>query len=233
MRSLRTYSLMRKYFFFALLVPLVVACSTSKISIRKEELKKIKTVAVMPFTSTVVDTKVTREATEVFRASLVEAGFAVVEREKLEKILKEKELAQTGLIENKALETSQFLGAQATLLGEVTGYSLKVEDYMRTVTEPGAYPVNPKTGQADTTQPRLSTTKQVPDKRKTFEFQVMVRLVSNVDGTTIFTVQNEYPVQTYTADTPGIHPSSLDEFRAAILARMATDLEKALKDARE
>ncbi len=224
---------MRKYIFFVVLIPLVVACSTSKISIRKEELKKIKTVAVMPFTSTVADAKVTREATEVFRASLVEAGFSVVEREKLEKILKEKELAQTGLIENKALETSQFLGAQATLLGEVTGYSLKVEDYMRTVTEPGAYPVNPKTGQADTTQPRLSTTKQVPDKRKTFEFQVMVRLVSNVDGTTIFTVQNEYPVQTYTADTPGIHPSSLDEFRAAILARMATDLEKALKDARE
>ena len=71
------------------------------------------------------------------------------------------------------------------------------------------------------------------DKRDTFQFQIVVRLISNVDGQTVLTLQNEYPVRTYTADSGSLRPANLDQFRAQVLAQMAKDIEKALKEARE
>ena len=71
------------------------------------------------------------------------------------------------------------------------------------------------------------------DKQDTYQFQVVVRLISNVDSQTILTVQNEYPVRTYTADSGGMRPANLDQFRAQILVQMAKDIEKAIAEARK
>ncbi len=216
----------------------LAACSTSKISIRKDAIKQMKTIAVMPFTSAVADAKVTRECTELFRGSMLTGGFQVVEREKIDKILKEKELAQSGLVDNKALEAGQFLGAQGTMLGEITAHEVK-SDTMESelpVDGPGKYDPRLDKGDGVFFQREIKPGEKrwyKRDKRDTFQFQLVVRLISNVDGQTVLTLQNEYPVRTYTADSGSLRPANLDQFRAQVLAQMGKDIEKALKEARE
>ncbi len=211
----------------------MASCSTSKISIRKEALLQVKTIAVMPFTSTVADAKATRESTETFRGAMVASGFKVLEREKIDKVLKEKELAQTGIIENKLLETGTLLGAEATLLGEVTAHELKSEtvEHELSTEGPGAY--DPKLDKGNGVFIKRGDKWFKKDKRDTFQFQVVVRLVSNIDSQTILTVQNEYPVRTFSVDSGGIRPANLDQFRAQVLAQMAKDIEKAISEARK
>ncbi|MBV6492654.1 MAG: hypothetical protein LDLANPLL_00651 [Turneriella sp.] len=205
----------------------VLACSTSKIAIRKEALLKIKTIAIIPFTSTVADERVTRDSAETFRSSLLASGFQIVEREKLAKILKEKELAQTGLVDSKAIEASQLLGADATLLGEITSYQMKSEEVTVDDTptpQPNASANNPQ-------NPHAHHKKKV--RRDTFEFQISVRLVSNVDGQTILTLQNEYPVYTFDESSGVMRPPNLEAYRVQVLSLMGKDLEKAIREARE
>lgn len=225
---------MRKNIYMVLATVIIVAnCSTSKISIRKEALKDLKTVAVMPFSSSVADTKASRESTEMFRGAMIAAGFKVVEREKIDKILKEKELAQTGLVENKALEAGAFLGAEATMLGEIVAHEMKSETSEHELSSEGPGKYDPKLDKGDGVFIKRGDKWFKKDKRDTFQFQVVVRLISNIDSQTILTVQNEYPVQTYTSDSGGIRPANLDQFRSRVLAQMAKDLDKAIKEARE
>lgn len=208
-------------------------CSTSKISIRKEALLQVKTIAVMPFTSTVADGKATRESTETFRGAMVASGFKVVEREKIDKILKEKELAQTGLIENKVLEAGSFLGAEATMLGEVTAHEVhsEVVEHEMPAEGPGKYDPTLDKGKGVYVKREGKWFKK--DKRDTYQFQVVVRLISNLDSQTILTVQNEYPVRTFTTDSGSLSPANLDQFRAQVLVQMAKDIEKAIAEARK
>ncbi|MBN8220031.1 MAG: hypothetical protein J0L53_03855 [Spirochaetes bacterium] len=230
---------MHKKLFAAVgILTLFAACSTSKISIRKDALREMKSVAVMPFTSTVADAKVTRECTELFRGSMLSGGFQVVEREKIDKILKEKELAQSGLVDNKAIEAGQFLGAQGTMLGEITAHEVKSDtiEAELPLDGPGKYDPRLDKGDGVFSQREVRPGEKrwyKKDKRDTFQFQIVVRLISNVDGQTVLTLQNEYPVRTYTADSGSLRPANLDQFRAQVLAQMAKDIEKALKEARE
>lgn len=212
---------------------LLAACSTSRISVRKDALRQMQTVAVMPFSSAVAGPKITRESTEIFRGALLASGFRVVEREKIEKILKEKELAQTGLIENKALETGQMLGAEGTMLGEITAHEMHSETVESELPVEGPGKYEPADDHGDGTYVRKGTKWFRRDKRDTFQFQIVVRLVSNIDSQTVLTVQNEYPVRTFNNDSGGLRPASIDQYRAQVLAQMAKDVEKSVKEARE
>lgn len=224
---------MRKFILIAAATCLALAsCSTSKISIRKDAVKTLKTVAVMPFSSTVAGDKVTRECSEMFKAGVLASGMQVVERERIDKLLKEKALAQSGLVDNKAIEAGQFLGAEGTMLGEITAHEMKsdtVESELP-IDGPGKYDAKLDKGNGVFFQRDKKWFKK--DKRDTFQFQIVVRLISNVDSQTILTVQNEYPVRTYTSEN-SFRPANLDQFRAEVLAQMSKDLEKALKEARE
>ncbi len=212
---------------------LTAACSTSKISIRKDALRQMQTIAVIPFTSTVADAKVTRECTEIFRSAMVASGFKVLEREKIDKILKEKELAQTGLIENKALEAGQLLGAEGTMLGEITAHEKSSQTIETELPEEGPGKYDPKIDRGDGTYFRREGKWFKKDIRDTYHFQIVVRLVSNLDSQTVLTVQNEYPVWTFSSEAGDMKPANLDQYRAYVLARMAKDLEKAVREARE
>jgi len=205
---------------------LFVSCSTSKISVRKDAIRTLKTIAVVPFTSSVADGKVTRECTEAFRGSMIAAGIRVVEREKLDKLLKEKELAQTGLIENKAIEAGQFLGAEGTMFGEIIAHEVKSEEV--TVEDTSPQPAPPP-GTAPHERPK----RYRKARQDTYQFQIVVRLVSNTDSQTILTLQNEYPVRTFGPESAGLRPANLDQFRAQVLTQMGKDIEKAIKEARE
>jgi hypothetical protein len=215
-----------KIFFAVTVAGLAMSCSTSKISIRKDAIKQLKTIAVMPFKSSIADAKVTRECTESFKSSMLTAGFQVVEREKINKILKEKELAQSGLVDNKAIEAGQFLGAEATMLGEITAHEMTSDEI--TVEDTSPQPP-PPAGVSPYDRPK----RYKKEKRDTFQFQIVVRMISNIDAQTILTLQNEYPVRTYTASQGGLNPANLDQFRSQVLNQMGKDLEKAVKEARE
>ena len=208
-------------------------CSTSKISIRKEALLQVKTIAVMPFTSTVADGKATRESTETFRGAMVASGFKVVEREKIDRILKEKELAQTGLIENKVLEAGSFLGAEATMLGEVIAHDLKSEVVEHELPAEGPNAYDLKLDKRNGTFFKRGDKWFKKERHDTYQFQLVVRLISNIDSQTILTVQNEYPVRTLTDDSISMGPATLDRYRAQVLAQMAKDIEKAIAEARK
>lgn len=221
---------------FALISGLLVllsACATSKISVRKEAIRTLKTIAVAPFASAVADSKVTRECTETFRSAMVASGFKVVEREKLDKILKEKELAQTGLVENKAIEAGTFLGAEATMLGEITAHEVKSETVETELPAEGPGKYDAALNKGDGTYLQRGGKWFKKDKRDTYQFQIVVRLISNSGSDTILTLQNEYPVRTFGAESGGLRPANLDQFRAQVLAQMAKDLEKAIKEAKE
>lgn len=224
------YPMRKKNFAGLGVIVLFAACSTSKISIRKDALRNIKTVAVIPFTSPVADAKVTRDCTEAFKGSMITAGFKVVEREKLDKILKEKELAQSGLVENKAIEAGQFLGAEGTLFGEITAHEMKSDEI--TVEDNSPQPPQP-TGTSPMVSPLDRPKRYKKEKRDTYTFQIVVRLVSNVDSQTVLTLQNEYPVRSYGSETAGMRPANIDQFRAQVLSQMGKDIEKAIKEARE
>ena len=224
---------MRNNLFFLPAMALVLfSCSTSKISIRKEAVKQLKTVAIMPFTSAVASEKVTRESSEMFRSGLIAAGIQVVEREKIDKLLKEKALAQSGLVDNKAIEAGQFLGAEGTMLGEIIAHDVKSEEYTVEVVDntPLSPPPTGSTGNSDL-QKRPKKFKK--EKRDTYQFQIVVRLISNIDSQTILTLQNEYPVRSFTTADGNLRPANLDQFRAQVLAQMGKDLEKAIREARE
>lgn len=147
---------------------LASACSTSKISIRKDALQQMQTVAVIPFSSAVAEAKVTRESTEIFRSALLAAGLRVLEREKIDKLLKEKELAQTGLIENKALEAGQLLGAEGTMVGEITAHEMHSETVEAELPEEGPGKYDPKNDKGDGTYVRRGAKWFKKDKRDTF-----------------------------------------------------------------
>lgn len=193
----------------------------------------MQTIAVMPFTSAVADAKVTRECTEIFRSAMLASGFRVLEREKIDKILKEKELAQTGLIGNKALEAGQLLGAEGTMLGEITAHEMHSETIEVELPEEGPGKYNAKNDKGDGTYFRRGTKWFKKDKRDTFQFQVVVRLISNIDSQTVMTVQNEYPVQAFSGESGVMRPANLDQFRAQVLAQMSRDIEKAIREAKE
>lgn len=225
---------MRNNLFFLPAMALVLfSCSTSKISIRKEAVKQLKTVAIMPFTSAVASEKVTRESSEMFRSGLIAAGIQVVEREKIDKLLKEKALAQTGLIDNKAIEAGQFLGAEGTMLGEITAHELKSHEATIELPDDGPHKYDARNDRGDGTYFQRNKKWFKKEKTDTFEFQIVVRLISNIDSQTILTLQNEYPVRTYTSADGNLRPVNLDQFRAQVLAQMSKDIEKALREARE
>ena len=63
---------------------------------------------------------------DLFAQQLIKKGFTVVEREKLDSVIKELKLSASGLFDEKnTKELGRILGVDALLIGEVTYYSPK------------------------------------------------------------------------------------------------------------
>ena len=98
----------------------------------KELLSKIpakeqtKTIAVMPFSSDAEFASDARIAMEEMTKALINAGANVSERSQIDKLLKEQELQQVGVLTNEnAGEIGQGVGAKYVVLGTVT----KIDKY--------------------------------------------------------------------------------------------------------
>lgn len=188
-------------------------CSTSTIAINKAEMKSVKTVAIMKFDAEPGVAKgVAKECEESFRGSFINAGFNVVERDKLNSIMKEVEMTQTGMTE-KSIELGKMLGAEALLFGEVTkNFSeIRLVNY-------NEYVKNPTTGK--------TVAVEKTKNKKFFTFQIHIRLVSALTGNTILTLKNTYPEKDYEMTST----TTLEKFRESILSQMGDDLKDAIEE---
>lgn len=189
-------------FFFA-------GCSTSQISVDKKEIKKINTIAIMTFDAADgIDKKIAKDCEESFKGPFIKIGKKVVERDKLNAIVKEIEKSQTGLYKDP-IQIGKLSGAEALLFGEVTENKedirlVKYSEY------------NKKT--------KKSVEKE--KKKKFFTFQVNVRLVSSTTGNVILTLKNKYPENSYEMTDS----TTLTRYRERILQQMGEDLKESLKE---
>ncbi len=113
-------------FIFILFLPVYVFAGTYD-DMAKELISKIpakdktKVLAVMPFSADKEFSSEAGLATEEMTKALINAGATVSERSQIDKILKEQELQQVGLLTNQdAGEVGQGLGAKYVILGSVT-----------------------------------------------------------------------------------------------------------------
>lgn len=203
------------YYCVALIVALslaINACSTSKISLNKAEMAKVKTIAIMDFDSTPEISKVlVIESEEAFRGHFIDIGKNVVERKKLKSILKEVERSQSGVVSNSE-EIGRLTGAQALLFGTVTQNSEEVKwvEYFE-------YVKNPVTKETE----KIKKSK----RKKFFAFQVQARLVSTSSGAAILTIKNERPERSYEITDS----MTLNRYRENVLDQMGKDLKKTLE----
>lgn len=124
---------MKKIFLLLLIFALKLSASAGTYEDMAEELiKKIpakdrtKTLAVMPFSSTPEFESDAKIATDEITKALINAGMTVSERSQIDKLIKEQELQQSGLLTNQdAGEIGQGLGAKYVILGSV----VKIDKY--------------------------------------------------------------------------------------------------------
>jgi hypothetical protein len=191
---------------------MMISCSTSKISLNKAEMAKVETVAIMDFDKARgIPKMIATECEEAFRGHFLGLGKNVVERAKINSVLKELEITQAGIVRNTR-ELGKLAGADALLYGTVTenGEDVKLVEYYE-------YEKNPKTKEME----KIKKIKQ----KKFFYFQVQARLISTVNGAAILTIKNEYPERSYEmTDT-----MTLTRFRDYVLDQMGNDLKKELE----
>ena len=212
----------------ASLFSVILSCSTSEISVQKDALKHIKTVAVLPFTvERGISEKAGRDSMESFKSHMLMAGFRLVERQALDKILKEKELAMSGLTASGSMELGQLLSADGLLEGQVTQYGeeSRIVDLQLSAYGPDAY--NPAKDPKDGTFFQKNGEWFRKANMKIFKFQVFVRLLSTRDGAVVFTLQNSYPEAKFEVDQFNV-PNGIDDYRNRVLQQMGKDLKKAL-----
>jgi len=191
-----------------LLVP-VMSCKTTTISVNKEEMKKIQALAVMKFECEPgIDPKIAVEAEESFRGHFLNIGKKVVEREKLNSILKEIEKSQAGVVD-ESVQIGRLSGAQALLFGKIT--QNKEERKLVTYSEYDR---------------KLKKSFQKQKIKKFFTFQLHIRLVSTVTGDTIMTMKNKYPESDYEITDS----TTLARFRERVIQGMGDDLKSEMKD---
>jgi curli biogenesis system outer membrane secretion channel CsgG len=197
----------------AAITALLVQCSTSSIAINRAELKNVKTIAVMHFERAGgIPASVSQDSEESFRAHFVNAGFNVVERDRLNSIMKEVEISQTGITGN-SIQLGKMLDAQAILFGDITKYESQVRlvNYNEYVKDPFT---------------RKSVKVEKTKNMKFFTFQLHIRLVSTLTGNTILTIKNKYPERSYEMTSS----TTLEKFRDGILEQMGKDLKSAIEE---
>lgn len=206
----------------------MLSCSTSEISVQKDAMKHIKTVAVLPFTvGKGIGEKVGQDAMEFFKSHILKAGFTLVERQALDRILKEKELAMSGLTAGDSMDLGRLLSADGLLEGRVTQYGeeTRIVDLQLSAYGPDAY--NPEKDPKDGTFFQKNGEWFRKAHMRIFKFQVFVRLLSTRDGTVVLTLQNSYPEAKFEVDQFNA-PNGMDDYGNRVLQQMGKDLKKAL-----
>lgn len=202
--------------FSLLLIPLfILSCATSDIAVNREIMQSVKTVAIVPFTSTAnLKKEIFAEAEANFRSALVKLNYKVVERDKLDGILKWKDASAELTVEN-VKKIGKLAGAEAVLFGEIIKHEEKTEEVMFY----HGFMVGNKLSNKSHDELKYITT---------YKFQIAVRLVDVSDGSTILTMKNNNKEMQEIEHLQCCN--SLDSFRRYILNKMANELVESLKE---
>ncbi len=194
------------YILFLSLVFFLSNCATSKVSIKKDLLQKIKKIGITRFElDKGLAPNIGTEAENYFATVLIENGFSVVERSRLDAIIKEQALANTGLTDGDLTKLGQLAQADTLLVGKI----LECNEGQRMVEE------------------RLKDGGTTNVNRIYYNYKLSLRLVSVETGETSLsqqTIGEEYIVR---PDWP--HPNDFSGYRSMTLEGMAADFKNALK----
>jgi hypothetical protein len=211
------------------ILSIILSCSTSEISVRKDAIRTIKTVAVLPFTvEGDISEKAAKESMEAFKSHMLKAGFALVERQAIDKILKEKELSMSGLTADRSMELGTLLSADGLLEGRITRYGSETikDDIALSEYGPDAY--KPENDSHDGTYFQKDGAWYRKTTLNVFTFQIFVRLISAKDGQIVLTLQNSMPTRRYEV-SDSMSPKSMEDFSNMVLQQMGKDLKKAIE----
>jgi len=87
------------------------------------DLRQYERIAVLDFSSPLVESSAGVEASDIVGLELIKKGYVVAERSRVDRILKEQGLALTGAIdETTVVEIGKILGVQALIMGSVGSY---------------------------------------------------------------------------------------------------------------
>lgn len=204
-------------------------CETSKIAVRKDSIQALKTVAVMPFTVEAgISPKVAEECMEAFKSALLDAGFKLVERQAIDKIMKEKALALAGLTTGDSMEVGQLLAADGLLVANITANASTNAMGQIALSTYGPDKYDPANDKKDGTYFQVNGDWYRKAMLTTYKFQIFVKLIATKDGEIALTLQNANPEIKHETGAWG-DPGSTDKFRAGVLDQMGKDLKKALK----
>ncbi|TAL35418.1 MAG: hypothetical protein EPN93_10320 [Spirochaetes bacterium] len=177
------------------------SCATSDIAVDKSQIKSIKSIAVLPFTTqAAIPADVLREAEAAMKAAVIAAGFRLVERDNMEALLKEKELSMSGITGESAAALGTLLGADALLTGIVNANE-------------------------ETTRPVKDEKTGVVADQKFMRFQVALRLTSVKNGAIVMSMQNLMPERQQ--DPAFLGYASLAAYRNMTMNGMREDFVKA------
>ncbi len=111
---------MKKIAFLASAALALCACATPSAMNKNYDVTRVKRIGITAFTAP--QNSITG-AEDVFGRFLLENGFTIIERSRIEEILKENKLSAQGILSaSTSKEMGNLLGVDALLVGEITDY---------------------------------------------------------------------------------------------------------------
>lgn len=211
----------------------VSSCSVAQIAAKDDRIGKISTIAITPFDrGEGIPEAISLECEENFKKSLIKSGFSVVERKKLDAIIKENELSMLSLNYSEGLVT--ILGADALLTGQITQYREDIRDieYMGYDKDEMGFDITKKIDPETKKEIQLEK-KTIKDKEHILYFKVFLRIISTKNGETLLVMENSYSSKSYTEKGGEVYRSFLTEFKNRVLLSMKEELETFLQKSRK
>ncbi len=199
--------------FLLLLIPLLMlCCATSEITLNRQAIKNVKSVAVVPFTSTMkLDTKIMAEAEDRFRAVLSELDYNVIGQNKMDSLLQTGEFSKTGITEDNVTSAKKILNADTVLFGKIT-----VNEEKKISVRYHRFGMMVFDDDYDKTETKIF-----------YRFKITLKLIKVNDGSVILTITNRYIEAEHDDDMPGY--VTLDAYRQFTLEKMGNELKETMR----
>jgi len=202
-----------------LIVPLFfLSCATADITADRDAMKSIKTVAVVPFTSSSdLKKEILTESEEKFRTALTDLNYKIVDTEKTGILQKDKEFTINSITTENVKESGKLIGADAVMFGEITDCrEVQYNTHFHSAHRFGKAGHHRNT---DEIKPLIN-----------FKFRITVKLVDVSDGSVILSVRNRYDGSWYDEEQRGY--DSLYSYRNMVLNKMVNELISFMKENR-
>lgn len=208
---------MKKLF---IIIPLIISgCTTTEITLNREGINSAKTVLIAPFTSSLnLKKEIYSETEERFRTAFTTLGYAVIDRNRIDTILKDKGRTESSLTNADLKTVAQQLGADTILTGEITSHSEYIE----------------------TRRPFMMIIgNMTPDGRRIREhrehttvhylIKISATLTRTSDDAVLLNIKNRYG--NYRFENPDDYPPvfSLDDCRRDLLTKMTKELVEKIR----